>query len=204
MLGAALGAATLSGCVERTFVVNSEPPGATVYRNNMRIGQTPADDHFLFYGDYDFTLVKDGYETLHVKQCVSAPWYEYPPLDFVSETLWPWKIRDQRRYTYQMSPVVVPRSDELLGTAQTLRTQGQALEAKPRASSVPVTAPAPATVTTGAPPAEQPTIEAPQPRVLPAPTPPKGPTPSTAPASPTSSAAPVQPTGPSASARPAS
>ena len=53
----------LTGCVDRRFVVTTDPPGALVLRNNAPIGFAPADDHFTYYGNYHFTLIKDGYET---------------------------------------------------------------------------------------------------------------------------------------------
>lgn len=162
MLGVALCAGVASGCIERRFVVNSEPSGAAVLRNNVPIGAAPADDHFLYYGKYKFTLVKDGYETLNVEQDVPQPWYEYPPLDFIVETLLPWKIRDTRRFTYQMQPAVLPRSDELLGQADVLRAQGKTLQSK----KPPVQPAAPAAP--AAPPATPTVPEAPPPRQLPA------------------------------------
>src|SRR5262249_15529581 len=102
-LGLALLAASLStGCVERRYVINSDPPGALVYRDGRPIGTTPVDDAFIYYGKYHFTLVKDGYETLHVEEDFASPWYEYPPLDFFAENVWPWKIRDVRRPNYHL------------------------------------------------------------------------------------------------------
>jgi hypothetical protein len=125
--GALAGAALLTGCVERRFVIESDPPGAIVLRNGERIGAAPADDFFLFYGKYNFTLFKDGFETLQVQQEVPTPWYEYPPLDFVSENLVPWTIRDIRRYTYHLQPVQQPRSDEVIDRAEQLRMRGKAI-----------------------------------------------------------------------------
>src|SRR5581483_5232398 len=55
---AALCAGALTGCVERRYVITSDPPGAIVYCNGRQIGATPVDDHFIYYGKYDFTLVK--------------------------------------------------------------------------------------------------------------------------------------------------
>src|SRR5438270_8298429 len=101
----------LAGCVERRYVVSSDPPGALVLRNGQPLGATPADDHFTYYGNYHFTLIRDGYETLEVDECVRAPWYEWPPLDFVSENLVPWWIYDVRHFHYAMQPLQVTRSD---------------------------------------------------------------------------------------------
>lgn len=119
--------AAASGCVERRFVVTSDPPGALVYRNGQAIGTTPVDDSFVYYGNYHFTLVKEGYETLQVDEKVRAPWYEYPPLDFFSENIWPFKIRDIQRPHYQMQPLQNVRHDDVLRQGSALRSRGQAL-----------------------------------------------------------------------------
>lgn len=121
------GAGLLTGCVDRRFVVESDPPGAVVFQNGQPIGATPADNHFVYYGNYDFTLVKDGYETLHVKQPINTPWYEIFGIDFFSENVIPWRIEDVRRFRYQMQPQCAIRADELLNQAQTLRQRGQTL-----------------------------------------------------------------------------
>src|SRR5438046_2918895 len=108
---------TLSGCVERRYVITSDPPGAIVIRNGQPLGATPVDDHFIYYGKYDFALVKEGYETLHVEQVIPTPWYEYFPLDFISENLVPYPILDRREFHYQLMPRKVVNSDKLLQDA---------------------------------------------------------------------------------------
>jgi hypothetical protein len=118
----------LAGCVERRFVIESDPPGALVLMNGQPIGATPVDGHFLYYGNYQFTLIKDGYETLQVDERFKAPWYQYFPIDFVSENLYPGKIDDVRRpEVYRLTPKLQPRTDALLGQAEQLRAQGRAL-----------------------------------------------------------------------------
>src|SRR5581483_2269200 len=97
--------AAAGGCVERRFVVNSDPPGALVLRNGKPIGFAPGDDHFTYYGNYHFTLIKPGYATLQVDQKIPPPWYELPPVDLISEILWPWHIEDVRQFTYRLEPV---------------------------------------------------------------------------------------------------
>jgi len=121
----------LTGCVERRFVVTTDPPGALVMRNNAPIGFAPADDHFVYYGSYHFTLIKDGYETQQIDQKIPAPWYEYPPFDFFTENLLPWHIIDVRRFHYQMQPRVVPNADEMLNHAQELRDRGRIVSPPP-------------------------------------------------------------------------
>jgi len=118
-------AAGLTGCVERRFVVESDPPGALVLVNGQPLGVTPVDGEFLYHGNYNFTLVKDGYETLQVKQAIPAKFYEYVPLDFVSENVYPGKIEDVRRFRYTLQPLAQPRSDTLLQQAAQLRERGK-------------------------------------------------------------------------------
>lgn len=118
----------VAGCVERRFVIESDPPGALVLMNGQPIGATPVDGHFLFYGKYQFTLIKDGYETLNVEEDFRAPWYQYFPIDFISENIYPGKIDDVRRpNVYRLCPRMQPRTDALLGQAEQLRAQGRAL-----------------------------------------------------------------------------
>ena len=128
----------LTGCVDRRFVVTTDPPGALVLRNNAPIGFAPADDHFTYYGNYHFTLIKDGYETQQVDQNIPAPWYEYPPFDFFAETLLPWHIVDVRRFYYQMQPRQVPKEDEIRAHAQELRDRGRLVTPPPEDSPPPV------------------------------------------------------------------
>jgi len=95
------------GCVQRRMTIRSSPPGAAVYVDDYQIGTTPVSHDFVYYGTRKIRLVKDGYETLTVRQPIPAPWYEYFPLDFVSENLIPWEIRDERVID-QPQPVPVP------------------------------------------------------------------------------------------------
>jgi hypothetical protein len=127
-IAAFLAIVALAGCVERRFVIESDPPGALVLMNGQPIGATPVDGHFLYYGKYQFTLIKDGYETLQVDECFQTPWYEFFPIDFVSENIYPGKIEDVRRpQVYRLSPKLQPRTDALLGQADQMRSQGRSL-----------------------------------------------------------------------------
>jgi hypothetical protein len=127
-VGVAVCTGLLSGCVERRYVITTDPPGAVVLRNGEPLGPTPVDDHFVYYGKYHFTIIKDGFETLQVDQEIPAPWYEYFPLDFFSENVFPWPVTDVRRFHFKLEPRRVPNTDELLRDAQNLRNRGLSLE----------------------------------------------------------------------------
>jgi hypothetical protein len=127
LLGIAACAGLLSGCVERRYVINTVPQGATVLRNGKYIGVTPVDDYYIYYGEYDFTIIKEGFETLQVKQKIPTPWYEYFPLDFVSENLNPFPIEDRREFTYTLQPRRLINTKDLVDEAQNLRNRGRSI-----------------------------------------------------------------------------
>jgi PEGA domain len=128
----------LPGCVRRRLMVRSNPPGAMVYVDNQPIGTTPCATDFVYYGTREIRLVKPGYETLAVNQPIPVPWFEIPPIDFVSENVVPRKIQDYRTVTYNLVPQVIVPTEQLLGRAEELRQstlQGTVLPAA--ATSVP-------------------------------------------------------------------
>lgn len=111
----------LGGCVERRMTIRSNPPGALVYVDDNEIGTTPVSVNFTYYGTRKIRLVKDGYETLTVMQSFSPPWYQYVPLDFLSENFVPGKITDRRMLDYQLLPQMVVQSDQLRARGEDLR-----------------------------------------------------------------------------------
>jgi hypothetical protein len=127
MLALALLAGT-TGCVERRMVIVTEPYGAIVYdEKNQPIGAAPVDHPFTYYGKYSFRLAKDGYETVRVEQPIRAPWYEWPGLDFISENLIPWTIRDVHRFHYVLPPNRDLPPEQLLQQGEQLRAYGQTI-----------------------------------------------------------------------------
>jgi len=113
------------GCVHRRMTIRSNPPGALVYVDNYEIGTTPVSTDFVYYGTREIRLIKDGYETLTVKQPIPSPWYQYFPIDFFAENVVPGEIRDERVIEFQLQPQVNVPTDELLRRAQDLRQAGQ-------------------------------------------------------------------------------
>lgn len=124
-----LGVLLAAGCVERSYVVKTNPPGALVLVNDQPQGWAPVDGNFVYYGKYKFTLIKDGYETQTITEDMCLPWYEYWPLDFFFENFYPFKLEDKHRFSYEMSPPKLPDEMELKRRAEELR------QARPRDSA---------------------------------------------------------------------
>src|SRR5262249_26117675 len=129
-----------AGCVERRFVITSDPPGALVVHNGVVLGATPCDDSFVYYGKHQFTLIKDGYQTLHAEEKITTPWYEWPGIDFISENIYPCKIADVRRLHFTLQPMVKDPPEGVSQRAQELRQRGKAIGV-PTVSGPPPVAP---------------------------------------------------------------
>lgn len=110
-----------AGCVERTMKIQTDPPGATVIVNDEEVGVSPAKFAFTWYGDYDIVLRKPGYKTLKTHHELKPPWYQIPPIDFVSECLMPQMFRDHHDLpVYTLEPAdeglaadIVERAEEM-------------------------------------------------------------------------------------------
>lgn len=119
------------GCVRRRFTVRTNPPGAVLYVDNQEIGVTPVGTDYTYYGTREIRLEKDGYEPVVQLHTFRTPWYQYPGLDFVSENLVPWEIRDQRELDFEMVPLRMIPPEELRSRAEQLRANAQAGFATP-------------------------------------------------------------------------
>ncbi len=113
------------GCVRRRMTVRTNPPGASVYVDRQLIGTSPASSSFTYYGTRHIEVVADGFRTEKVLRKISPPWYQFPPLDFITETIWPWEIRDERIIDVTMVPAQPLPAEELTTRANTLRLQAQ-------------------------------------------------------------------------------
>ena len=147
-------------------MVRSNPPGAMVYVDNQAIGTTPCATDFVYYGTREIRLVKPGYETLTVSQPIPAPWYEIPPLDFISENLVPRKIQDYRTVSFNMASQVIVPTEQLISRAEQLRQNTLQGAVLPTTATTPIlpTNPGgfPAVAPTLAPPNGLPTFQSPE------------------------------------------
>ena len=99
----------------------SNPPGATVSLDGKEIGRTPFSTNFDHYGKREFRVVKQGYETKTVLMPVSAPWFQWPGIDFVSEVLLPGKLTDHKYYEFDLQPSQAVSGAEIVARAEELR-----------------------------------------------------------------------------------
>lgn len=114
-----------SGCVRRRMTIRSNPPGAVVYVDEQRIGVTPVSTGFTYYGTRNIQLVKDGFETVKEKHRFETPWYQYPVVDFFSENLWPFEVRDERILDFELAPQKSTVPTEVMQRAEQLRQEAQ-------------------------------------------------------------------------------
>jgi hypothetical protein len=108
------------------MTVRTFPPGAQVFVDDQEIGITPVSASFVYYGTRKITVMKDGYRTETLFHTFSPPWYQIPPLDFVSENLVPREIRDERIVDVQLVPEEVVSQQKLVERAQSLRDNATA------------------------------------------------------------------------------
>ncbi len=110
-----------SGCVRRTITITTEPPNALVFLNDQEIGRAEVTTDFLWYGDYDLILRREGYKTLKTNWEIKAPWYQVIPLDFFAEVLWPGHLLDAHHRHYVLEEQERPAPEELLDRANEAR-----------------------------------------------------------------------------------
>ena len=137
-----------AGCVRKRMTFRTNPAGAMVYMDKQPVGLTPVSTGFTYYGTRNIEIVKDGYRTEKFLRKMHAPWYQIPPLDFISDTLWPLESRDERIIDVQMTPEFDVPEDALIASGEQLRLQaGQGIAVTPPPPviqpSTPILAPTP-------------------------------------------------------------
>ncbi|MDB4724527.1 MAG: PEGA domain-containing protein [Pirellulaceae bacterium] len=121
-----------TGCLRRRLTIRSNPPGALVYVDDVQIGHSPVSVPFTYYGTRTIRLEKDRFKTVEVQQNINSPWYQTPPLDFVSEVLLPFEIRDERAVNIDMLPLEPTNESEVLNRAKQIRQNSNQGFAVPR------------------------------------------------------------------------
>ena len=115
-----VGLVAIGGCVEREMTITSDPVGALVFISDKEIGRTPVTQSFLWYGDYEIRLSRQGYETINTHRNLRWPWYETVPLDLLSEIA-PWTYHDRRYLHFKLKKSGQVSEEELIRRAEKLR-----------------------------------------------------------------------------------
>lgn len=126
--------ASLGGCLERKLMIMSDPPGATVWVNDVEVGRTPVQADFKYYGKYDVRLRKEGFENVATSAAADAPWYEFVGPDLIAEAA-PAKIETAVKWTFTLQPALeqTQSKDELQTGLLQRATAVRQGEAKPPA-----------------------------------------------------------------------
>ncbi len=127
-----------SGCVTRSLTVKTNPGNALVYIDDALIGESPVTMPFTFYGTRKIMIERkdeDGvltHERTIAFEKIKAPVYEIFPLDFFSEIVWPFEIKDDQVFSYnlvELDPISIKeRQARMLESAEELRQKVNAPE----------------------------------------------------------------------------
>ncbi len=123
LLPLALALLSQTGCVERFLAIHSDPPGAAVYLDGEKVGTTPCEVTYTWYGTRDLILELRGYTLIRQQVVLNPPWWQIIPLDFITDIIIPFTIRDQMAVSYTMETAPVSREevDAVLQKADELR-----------------------------------------------------------------------------------
>lgn len=92
-----------AGCVKRTILVESDPPGARLWINGHPMGATPVTYEFITHGRYKFELEKPGFRQVTAREMIRAPVYEWIPFDFIFDNLLPVHLEDRHIFRYVLT-----------------------------------------------------------------------------------------------------
>jgi hypothetical protein len=117
----------LGGCVDRLVSIRSEPTGAEVYLDGVKVGETPCEVRYTWYGTRELILEKRGYREVRERVSLSGPWWQYPVLDFVTDVLIPFTITDRTdlTYTLERAPTTQDELVEVRARAEELRRRAR-------------------------------------------------------------------------------
>jgi len=120
-----LASLALPGCVHRRATIRTDPPGAQVMLDDRVIGYSPASFDFTWYGTEEVTLLRDGYEIERQYVKLRRPWYQVPPLDFLTDHFLPFRVTDHQEFNFKLRPRMVVPGSELLERGNSLRSEAQ-------------------------------------------------------------------------------
>lgn len=112
-----------AGCVRREILITTEPTGASALLDQTPAGTTPCTIPFTFYGKRELVLEKDRFERKRAELDISPPFYQWFPLDFLSEHLLPVTLTDRHEFHFPLSPIDAENPHEVLKRAEEFRSR---------------------------------------------------------------------------------
>ncbi|MBI1371948.1 MAG: PEGA domain-containing protein [Phycisphaera sp.] len=111
-----------SGCIQRTITIESDPPGALAYLNDVEVGRTPVTVPFKFYGVYDVRIELEGYETIQQPTEAKAPIWEAPGPDLIAEAI-PGNHEVNLKWQYTLGKLQPVDEKQLVERARMMRRE---------------------------------------------------------------------------------
>jgi hypothetical protein len=113
----------LTGCVERQLVFELAGDYGDVYLelDGHPIGKAPCTVYFNRYGVREWVARSDGHEIASGRIDLDEPWYQYPPMDLISEGIVPFKIVDRHQVEVSLAPLAPRDPDTLYARASAFR-----------------------------------------------------------------------------------
>ena len=122
-IGAILACCLLTGCVERLFTVRSDPPGAIVRLDDEVVGTTPCEVEYVWYGTREISVELSGYRPVSRLVEFPSPWWQFFPLDFLTDVVLPFTITDRKnlRVSFEPAPATIDEARGVLERAAEMR-----------------------------------------------------------------------------------
>jgi hypothetical protein len=106
------------GCVERQLVISTTPDGVELFVDGREVGTTiagePVAAPFDAYGTHTVVARKRGHVPVRCQVTVDPPWWQWFPLDFFTDVLWPGTVHDTHELTLTLSPRADPADADAL------------------------------------------------------------------------------------------
>lgn len=116
----------LSGCVERTLMLRTDPPQAEVWVDGRHRGTTPVAVPFESYGTREVVARKPGHVPARVEVELSPPWWQLPPFDLFTDLLWPGTIEDR----HEPPPLQLERREAPVESAEEVAARARRFAAE--------------------------------------------------------------------------
>src|SRR5437764_14490047 len=96
LMAALLALLSQSGCVERLLAIHSDPPGAAVYLDGEKVGTTPCEVPYTWYGTRVVVLDLRGFTLVRQQVVLNPPGLQAIPIDSVTDVLVHITLRDRQ------------------------------------------------------------------------------------------------------------